>query len=51
MFSSTDFVIESGDGATGTPTFFIGTEKDGFIKLTGAQPYSSFQREIDSQHG
>ncbi len=36
-------------GATGTPTFFIGTEKDGFIKLSGAQPYSSFQREIDSQ--
>jgi len=36
-------------GASGTPTFFIGTEKDGFIKLTGAQPYSSFQREIDSQ--
>lgn len=38
-------------GATGTPTFFIGTEKDGFIKLVGAQPYSSFQREIDSQLG
>ena len=38
-------------GATGTPTFFIGNEKDGFIKLVGAQPYSSFQREIDSQLG
>jgi len=36
-------------GTTGTPTFFIGTEKDGFIKLVGAQPYSSFQRVIDSQ--
>jgi len=35
-------------GTSGTPTFFIGTEKDGFIKLVGAQPYSSFQRVIDS---
>ena len=35
-------------GISGTPTFFIGTEKDGFIKLVGAQPYSSFQRAIDS---
>ncbi len=34
-------------GATGTPTFFIGTEKDGFIKLVGAQPYAAFQAEID----
>jgi len=38
-------------GASGTPTFFIGTEKDGFTKLVGAQPYSSFQREIDSKLG
>jgi len=38
-------------GSTGTPTFFIGTEKDGFTKLTGAQPYSSFQRAIDSLLG
>ena len=38
-------------GTTGTPTFFIGTEKDGFIKLVGAQPYSSFQRVIDSRLG
>jgi len=36
-------------GATGTPTFFIGNEKDGFIKLVGAQPYSSFQAVIDNQ--
>jgi protein-disulfide isomerase len=36
-------------GATGTPTFFIGTEKDGFVKLSGAQPFSSFQLAIDSQ--
>jgi len=34
-------------GATGTPTFFIGTEKDGFVKITGAQPYIVFQASID----
>ena len=38
-------------GATGTPTFFIGNEKDGFIKLVGAQPYAAFQRAIDNQLG
>jgi len=36
-------------GATGTPTFFIGNEKDGFIKLVGAQPFATFQRIIDNQ--
>lgn len=35
--------------ATGTPTFFIGNEKDGFVKLSGAQPFASFQFTIDSQ--
>jgi protein-disulfide isomerase len=34
-------------GATGTPTFFIGNEKDGFVKLTGAQPFTSFKSTID----
>jgi len=38
-------------GASGTPTFFIGNEKNGFIKLVGAQPYASFQAAIDSQLG
>jgi len=38
-------------GATGTPTFFIGNEKDGFIKLVGAQPYAAFQNAIDNQLG
>jgi len=38
-------------GATGTPTFFIGNEKDGFVKMVGAQPYSAFQTEIDFQLG
>ena len=36
-------------GASGTPTFFIGNEKDGFVKIAGAQAYSSFKRVIDEQ--
>jgi len=46
-----DFLQAASYGATGTPTFFIGNEKDGFIKLVGAQPYAAFQRAIDSQLG
>jgi len=38
-------------GATGTPAFFIGNEKDGFIKLSGAQPYPAFQAAIDAHLG
>lgn len=38
-------------GATGTPAFFIGNEKDGFVKLSGAQPYPNFQAAIDAQLG
>ena len=38
-------------GATGTPAFYIGNEKDGFIKLSGAQPYPRFQAVIDAQLG
>ena len=35
--------------ANGTPTFFIGNEQDGFVKVVGAQPYQVFQNIIDSQ--
>jgi len=38
-------------GITGTPTFFIGNEEDGFIKLVGAQPYAAFQAAIDEKLG
>jgi protein-disulfide isomerase len=38
-------------GITGTPSFFIGNEKDGFVKLVGAQPYSVFQGIIDKKLG
>jgi len=36
-------------GISGTPTFFIGNEEDGFVKLIGAQPFSAFQLQIDNQ--
>jgi len=38
-------------GANGTPTFFIGNEKNGFAILVGAQPYSVFKTMIDDQLG
>ena len=34
---------------TGTPGFFIGNEKIGFVKLSGAQPFDSFKQVIDAQ--
>ena len=36
---------------TGTPGFFIGNEKIGFVKIDGAQPFESFKKVIDSQLG
>jgi len=36
-------------GVTGTPGFFVGNDKIGFTKITGAQPYSVFQRVLDGQ--
>jgi len=36
-------------GVTGTPGFFVGNEKIGFVKIMGAQPFSSFQQVIDGQ--
>jgi protein-disulfide isomerase len=38
-------------GVSGTPTFFIGTEKDGFVKLVGAQPFAAFKNTIEKQLG
>jgi protein-disulfide isomerase len=35
-------------GITGTPTMFIGNEKIGFTKITGAQPYDVFQQVMNS---
>jgi len=46
-----DILEAASFGATGTPTFFIGNENDGFIKIIGAQPFVVFQSVIDSQLG
>jgi len=34
-------------GVTGTPGFFIGNDQIGFTQVSGAQPYSVFQRVFD----
>ena len=36
-------------GVSGTPGFFVGNEDIGFTPISGAQPYSTFQRVIDGQ--
>ena len=36
-------------GASGTPTFFIGNDDDGYVKVVGAQPYAVFQQVIDAE--
>lgn len=36
-------------GVTGTPTFFIGNDKKGYMELGGAQPFSAFQQVLDSE--
>ena len=43
-----DFSYGSRSGVTGTPAFFIGNEKTGFVKISGAQPYSVFESVIES---
>ena len=34
-------------GVSGTPTFFIGNDKDGYTLIVGAQPFSTFKTTID----
>ncbi|MEK0382005.1 MAG: DsbA family protein, partial [Nitrosopumilus sp.] len=34
-------------GITGTPGFFIGNDEMGYIKVSGAQPYSVFQNILN----
>ena len=36
-------------GISGTPGFFIGNDKIGFVELKGAQPFESFKKVIDRQ--
>ncbi len=46
-----DYLQATQYGSTGTPTFFIGNEKNGFVKLVGAQPFAAFQKVIDAHLG
>lgn len=36
-------------GVTGTPAFFIGNDKDGYVMVIGAKPFSAFQQVIDKE--
>jgi len=36
-------------GVSGTPRFFIGNDKIGYVELKGAQPFDSFKKVIDAQ--
>jgi len=36
-------------GVTGTPAFFIGNDKDGYVTVIGAKPYSEFKQIIDNE--
>lgn len=36
-------------GVSGTPAFYIGNEQFGFTQVSGAQPYSVFQKVLDQQ--
>jgi len=38
-------------GITGTPGFFIGSDKNGYVKVVGAQPYQSFEKILDGMLG
>ena len=46
---SKDFSDGAAAGVTGTPTFFIGNDKDGYTMLVGAQPASAFEQIIDAE--
>jgi protein-disulfide isomerase len=36
-------------GVSGTPGFFVGNDKVGYVELKGAQPFESFKKIIDAQ--
>lgn len=36
-------------GVSGTPGFFVGNDKIGYVEIKGAQPFESFKKIIDAQ--
>lgn len=41
--------VGGNSGVSGTPTFFIGNNNTGYVKIVGNEQYSVFQQTIDSQ--
>ena len=46
-----DTLEAASSGTTGTPTFFIGNEENGYVKMVGAQPFTAFKTMIDTKLG
>lgn len=44
-----DFSDGSAAGVSGTPTFYIGNDKDGYIQVVGAQPYAVLKQAIEAE--
>ncbi len=44
-----DLLYGSSLGVTGTPSFFIGTPDEGYLMISGAQPYSVFEQMIEAE--
>lgn len=44
-----DFKDGQAYGISGTPSFLIGNDKNGYTKLVGAQPYDSFKTVLDAE--
>ncbi len=44
-----DFQDGLSAGVSGTPTFFIGNDQDGYTQLVGAQPYNVIKQAIDQE--
>ena len=42
-----DISIGSKYHISGTPTFYIGNDKNGYTQLVGSQPVSTFKQQID----
>ena len=43
-----DLAAGSAAGVSGTPTFYIGNDKDGYTELVGAQPYAVLRQAIEA---
>ena len=44
-----DYMESKQAGVGGTPTFFIGNDEDGYVKIVGAQKYLVFEQAIEAE--